>query len=286
MEPSRNFDPKHLFLLRHGGLIGGAAMLSLFAVLIACKTADTGGDSTDMPDEPVAMKGDYEVRWEERPFEEVATSCYNCHETLSRQYGRPAREHITSAHYRATVTCHECHGGDPTQDDIDLAHNLEMGFVATLEAEEMNTNCGSCHAKEVEFFVASKHYPDHEGVRKVTCVECHGSHDIGARREDFLWTKNCAQCHDLEQVPDLPASLVAMTDSKDALHTALRQLRFKLNNQPFPPEVMEPYREVRQLSADVVHKTHAEGIDAQMNEIVEKNKALEAKIMGLVNQGS
>src|SRR5690242_16233019 len=90
-------------------------ILIVIAALIASRSA-TSADSAS------ASKPAYEKRWEERPFQAQVTSCYNCHETLARHLGRPAREHITSAHYRATVTCNECHGGDPTQDDEDLAH--------------------------------------------------------------------------------------------------------------------------------------------------------------------
>ncbi|MBI3736714.1 cytochrome c3 family protein [Candidatus Sumerlaeota bacterium] len=242
------------------------------------KESPKSGDAQAKAEPKPAAKTAYEKRWEERPFHEVVSSCYNCHETLARQFGRPARDHITSAHFRASVTCNECHGGDPTKDDTEGAHNKEMGFIGKLKPEGMIERCGKCHQHEVKLFTASKHFPDHDGVEKVTCVQCHGSHDIGARPEAFKWSAQCAKCHALDQVPDLPTELVAMTDSKDALHASLRKLRYKLNNQPFPPEIMDSYREVRQLSADVIHATKAQGIKETMDQIIAKNKALAEKI--------
>ena len=72
-----------------------------------------------------------------------------------------------------------------------------------------------------------------------------------------------------------------MMESKDVLHDEVRLLRRKLDNQPFPESKMEPYREVRQLTADVVHATQAEGIDDRMAMIAEKNKALAEKVAAM-----
>lgn len=278
-------DQAHL----HAKLLG-AIFLAMIVVTVACQRTDESDKSSDAqakaakPEAPKVVKAAYEKRWESRPFEQMTSSCYNCHETLSRRWGRPARDHITSSHFRAAVACHECHGGDHMQDDMEAAHDEAKGFIGGIDPQEMTQRCGVCHTKEVATFTASKHFPDHEGVRKVTCVECHGSHDVGARPDTFLWTANCAQCHDLETVPDLPAELKLMTDSKDEVHAALRELRTKLNNQPFPAEIMEPYREVRQLSADVVHATQATDIKATMDTIIAKDKALIEKIKAATAQ--
>ncbi len=267
----------------------GLLPLLLILVVVACQTAADKSDSTDKTDKPKqtdtansesasATKAVYEKRWEERPFEAISNSCFNCHETLARQHGRPARDHITSAHFRATVSCQECHGGDPTKDDSEEAHNKEMGYIGKMTSDDMNERCGKCHTHEVATFKASKHFPDHEGVDKVTCMLCHGSHDIGARPESFKWTANCAQCHATGKSPVLPAEIIAMTDSKDALHDALRQLRYKLTNKPFPKEIMDPYREVRQITADIVHATKAKEIKESLDLFQAKNAALTEKI--------
>lgn len=228
----------------------------------------------------------YEKRWEAREFKPVASTCYTCHETQDRKLGKPAHQHITSAHYRAAVTCHECHGGDHTLDDIDKAHDKAKGFIGKLDAKGMTDRCGKCHAHEVQTFVASKHFPEHEGVRQVTCIECHGSHDIGAgtRPPEFAWQNTCANCHGLDNVKKLPADLVAMMTNKTEVYEKMRALRLKLNNAPYPPEVMEPYREVRQMSADIVHATKHKGIGKELTEIVAKSKALEDKIVKATGQ--
>lgn len=285
MFPSSGIRSRILHLAaRHPGLMLLCFFLTLG--LAACKTGGSGGSKgggeakAAPPAAPKTAPAAYEKRWEERPFVEQTTSCYNCHETLSKEYGRPAKEHITSAHFRAVVTCNECHGGDPSSDDIDLAHAEDKGFIGKLNSEDMNHRCGTCHQAEVKSFAASKHFPEHEGVRRVTCLECHGAHDIGARPATFKWPANCAQCHDLENVPDLPADLVAMLGTKDAMQAKLRDLRTLLLNKPYPADVMEPYREVRQLSADIVHATKAQGVSDILAKISAKNGELEKTIAG------
>jgi len=223
---------------------------------------------------------DYELRWEEREFREIRSACFDCHETISRRYGRPARQHITSAHYRAAVTCHECHGGDPEAEEEETAHDLDKGFLGVLELPEMLQRCGVCHRHEVRTFIESKHHAEYEGVQRVTCMSCHGAHDLGAgaRPPEFSWPATCAECHDLENVADLPPELTGMLARKDAAYARLRELRIRLSNRPFDPDVMEPLRAVRQRSADLIHATRAEGIQAALQEIVTRTEALEATI--------
>lgn len=265
-------------------ILAGVAMGTVACLRSDEKPAEAKAETTKAaPTAPTASKAAYEKRWEEREFKPVASSCYNCHETLARANGRPAREHITSAHFRAAVTCHECHGGNPKADEHDMAHDEKMGFIGKLDAAGMLDRCGKCHQHEVTTFKASKHFPEHQGVRQVTCFECHGAHDIGARPPTFSWTANCAQCHDLEAVPDLPAELVAVMKGKDTLQARLRDLRIKNDNKPFDPKVMDLNREVRQKSADIVHATRAKEIGEETAQIVAKEKSLEdliAKSLG------
>ena len=219
----------------------------------------------------------YEVRWEEREFTRIRSSCVGCHETLSRELGQPVRHHLTSAHFRSSVTCHECHGGDPTNEDEEASHSLDHGFLGKLTHDEMLERCGSCHEHEVDLFTFSLHGPEHEGVRRVTCIECHGSHDIGAgaRPLEFSWAVTCADCHDLPAISDLPENLIAMLTAKDSLYTKMRELRRATYNEPFDPAVMEPFREIRQLSADLVHDTIVEDIGETLSKINSKTAALE-----------
>lgn len=271
-----------LRLMRRPLLLAGGLLVPLFTFL-ALTIGPIGPISPILGNAAFAAENptvNYEKRWEEREFEEVSTTCMGCHETLPRKLGKPSREHITSAHFRAVVTCNECHGGDPTTDDEEAAHSIEKGFIGKLDAKMMLDRCGTCHVQEVKLFTGSKHFPEHKEARQVTCQECHGSHDIGAgsRAPEFEWATNCKSCHDLESVPDLPPDLIAMMTQKSEVYQKMRELRLKLNNQPFPPEIMEPYREIRQLSADIVHATQAQGIGKQVAEIMSKTKAFEATL--------
>jgi hypothetical protein len=266
------------------------AVVALAAVVVgAClRSGDPPPSAEPTPPGDVALaqavpKGDYELRWEVRPFHQPVSSCFNCHETISREMGRPVREHVTSAHYRASVTCHECHGGDPAAEAEDAAHSLEAGFIGKLERADMLRKCGECHQTAVRLFQSSRHAPETRGVRRVTCIECHGAHDLGAgaRTPDFSWRRTCLDCHELPEVVDLPPELNEIVAIEDEIHQRMRRLRFALNNDPYPPRVMEPYREFRQRTSDLIHATLAIGIDEDAAEIEARAAKLKAALDGV-----
>lgn len=274
--------------LRSSSLRRMCAVAAALAMGLAFWAAARGGSAQDAagakPDagaKPQDAAPPYAKRWEDHPFtERVAGSCFNCHETIAAKPGRPARLHLTGAHYRAGVTCQDCHGGDPTAQEDKQAHDESKGWLkaAKFDLAAMNERCGKCHQQEVETFNKSKHIHDYENVRKLNCATCHTSHQAGAPTRNMSWGKTCNECHSLEDVPDLPKELVAMMASQDEVHARLRKLRYKLFNMPYPADVMEPYRQVRQLSADLVHATRAKQSQAVGGQVIDRDKALIEKI--------
>lgn len=272
-----NTGPSGTGSLRRILMTFGAAALGLCAwAAVKTGAAQDAAAGAAAPAAPA-----YEKRWEDHPFvDRPGGSCFNCHETISGKWGRPARLHLTSAHYRAGITCQDCHGGDATKQEEKEAHDLAKGWVAgtKFDLAAMNERCGKCHQKEVETFNESSHIHDYEDVRKLDCSTCHTAHQVGAPTRSMSWSATCQECHSLEDVPDLPKELASMIASKDQLHTKLRKLRFKLFNQPFPAEVMEPFRDVRQRSADVVHATKTKQIAPVTNYVIEGDAKLAALI--------
>ena len=63
--------------------------------------------------------------------------------------------------------------------------------------------------------------------------------------------------------------------AKDSLQAKMRDLRMKNDNKPYDPKVMDLHRELRQMSADIVHATQAQGIGEATAQIAAKSKSLE-----------
>ncbi|MHC5003643.1 MAG: multiheme c-type cytochrome, partial [Planctomycetota bacterium] len=74
--------------------------------------------------------------------------CVDCHkkesQALYQQWG-------SSKHYRANVGCFECHAAEPGDPDA-MRHYDQT--IATIVSPK---DCGRCHSKEVEEFLASHH---------------------------------------------------------------------------------------------------------------------------------
>ncbi|MFH0794439.1 MAG: hypothetical protein V2A74_10450, partial [bacterium] len=77
--------------------------------------------------------------------------CRVCHATLAdERLSSPVRWLEYDRHARAGMGCADCHGGDPTANEIVGAHDLKKGFVGVPSPEEITEICGHCH-RDAEF---------------------------------------------------------------------------------------------------------------------------------------
>lgn len=274
-------DERRCFLLLAAAVALGA--LVAFGVSACLRPSDDdigsnveSGESDEAGERSETAPLDYEIRWPQSELTQDRSSCMACHETLSRRWGRPARDHVRGAHFRASVSCADCHGGDADEDEPDLAHSLEADFAGRLDSAMMIDRCARCHATAVETFVASRHQAQSLVSREVTCLVCHGAHDIGAgsRPASVSWLKTCNDCHALDSVPYLPSSMISMLTEKDVLDARLRELRRGVGSGDYPSEITEKFRAIRQRSGDLVHATRAENIAPATAEIASRTAVL------------
>jgi hypothetical protein len=141
------------------------------------------------------------------------SSCVSCHTDYQD-------EMKASVHSRHDVTCHDCHGGDPSQDDQALAMSKEAGFLGVPDKLQIAEKCGSCHANvEVMNFygvptdqlaryktsVHGKRLFNDNDMQVAVCSDCHGYHDILpiADPQSSVYPTNvpttCTRCHDDEK---------------------------------------------------------------------------------------
>jgi len=144
-------------------------------------------------------------------------ACVECHSQLGDKLGAPVSQLPESVHGKAGLSCADCHGGDPTADDMDAAMSPMEGYRGAPEPAEVPRFCGRCHSDERYMRRYRPRIPvDQEkaywtsmhgtllkrGDTKVAqCVSCHGSHEIRAvndPRSTVYPTRvplTCKKCH-------------------------------------------------------------------------------------------
>ncbi len=123
--------------------------------------------------------------------------CIECHGGLSGQLGEiPTAEWHTSVHATHRVSCHDCHGGDPT--DYVEAMSPDRGFIGVPDYAEVPAFCGRCHVGVEEDYRASLHGQMLE-FGGPNCVSCHESHAVQVATIDLINEVSCSRCHSYDK---------------------------------------------------------------------------------------
>lgn len=137
------------------------------------------------------------------------TVCIQCHAGLEERLAAPVAEWSTSVHAENGISCHDCHGGDPT--DFAMAMNPENGFLGAPDYEEVPDFCGQCHVGVAKEYKAGAHGKALE-QGGAQCVVCHGNHAVKKASLDLINEETCTQCHSYERAALIKLSL-AETDA-------------------------------------------------------------------------
>ena len=141
-----------------------------------------------------------------------ADQCLVCH---LDQESKEALAYRADIHYLRGVSCADCHGGDRTSDDQDVAMSRGKGFIGVPKAQDIPRVCGACHgagggALQARFKLEDVHGEFQESVHGRAleanaagpqCVSCHGIHNISpvddARSPVHAShvIDTCAKCH-------------------------------------------------------------------------------------------
>lgn len=119
-------------------------------------------------------------------------SCFECH-GVEEGTSVVFKDDI---HYRYGISCADCHGGDPKEDEGNLAMSASRGFKVRVTREGTPEFCGRCHGDAA---VMSKYKPGlrtdqlalyrqsvhgellaQANRKAANCVDCHGVHNIRA----------------------------------------------------------------------------------------------------------
>ena len=190
-----------------------------------------------------------------------ANGCMLCHQ---RAGDESSRLFAGSVHARRGFTCDACHGGDAKAREKQAAH--AGSFIGKPSAVEQLAVCGACHTQPAADFKTSLHFPKNFETPRVTCGDCHGAHAVGSAARDFSFAVFCTNCHGLEYLPELPASLRGLLQIADGENRSIA--RFRAWGREPQGELLTTRREVRRRLGGLVHRTDLAHVAERAPEII------------------
>ena len=159
------------------------------------------------------------------------STCVQCHQAQNDDLQRPVTLSAVDIHFKNGLSCHDCHGGDPTV-GIDTggpedAMSKKKGYIGWPARKDIARLCSSCHSK-VEFmrrynprarvdqyteYLTSVHGQKYQAgdMKVATCTDCHGAHGIRAVADPNspVYAPNVAStcAHSMPPVHSVPGKL-------------------------------------------------------------------------------
>lgn len=150
-------------------------------------------------------------------------SCIECHSQLEDELLKPVKSFQQDIHNQSGLSCADCHGGNPAEEDIDLAK--DSTFKGKPARKDIPEFCAGCHSNasymkaynpslrvdQLTLYWTSYHGQRlKKGDEKVAvCIDCHGVHGIQSASSPKAWTfpwnvpATCGRCHsDKEYMKD------------------------------------------------------------------------------------
>jgi predicted CXXCH cytochrome family protein len=163
----------------------------------------------------------------------LESTCISCHKQLSEAALEPTK-HLDDIHFLRGLSCHDCHGGDPTKggdDDPAAAHDEKKGWKGKPTRLQIPLFCAKCHADAaymktfnpaIRVDQLSEYRTSMHGKRNAmgddktaVCIDCHGVHGIRAIKDPrskvhpLQVADTCAHCHNNSELMakyDLPTN--------------------------------------------------------------------------------
>jgi len=209
----------------------------------------------------------------------------------------PAEGFNADVHKQFGLGCQDCHGGNPAQDDVNLAK--DRTFKGSPEKAKIPEFCGSCHSDsatmrkfnpslrvdQLTLYWTSRHGQllkkgDTDGA---VCTDCHGVHGIQPanfpKSQVFPWNipQTCGRCHSsADTMKAYGISVRQVDDYKQSVHARALIEKKNLsapvcndchgNHGAAPPEVTSiafVCRQCHPSAGDLFSKSpHKEAFDA------------------------
>lgn len=189
----------------------------------------------------LALAASSALAWAQQSLAGGKNSCLECHANLEDNLGRPAHIFENDIHAQNGFTCVDCHGGDPSSDDMEVSMSPSRGFLAKISRQRTPEMCGRCHGDPN---VIHKFKPQQRvdqlvqyrtsihgkrlaaGDEKVAnCIDCHSVHDIREVRHalspvhPLKLPGTCGKCHaDTEHMSGYEIPTTQLADYQRSIH--------------------------------------------------------------------
>ncbi len=156
------------------------------------------------------------------PAQTTETVCIQCHGAQPGRLGAPVKLWKESIHAVNGISCHNCHGGDPT--DMAMSMSPARGFLGAPKDKSIPGFCGRCHLGVKEDYLASAHGRA-LGRGGPQCVTCHGNHKVKTASPDLINRQSCTRCHDFGRAEEIKAAVTDTDRRISELEQSLAGLR-------------------------------------------------------------
>ena len=188
------------------------------------------------------------------------TVCIQCHAGQEGSLGEPVDQCRSSVHAANGISCHDCHGGDPT--DFAMAMSPERGFIGAPDYAEVPAFCGRCHLGVMEDYLDSAHGRALESGGP-QCVLCHGNHEIQMATIDLINEESCSRCHDYERATQVKQAIAATETTLQTLESSVASLhRVGIDVERIKADLFAKRNSFRRL----FHTVELEKIKTQTNQ--------------------
>jgi hypothetical protein len=207
------------------------------------------------------------------------TVCLQCHGGQQGRLGAPVGLWRKSVHAANGISCHDCHGGDPT--DFANAMSPEKGFLGAPAEEKIPAFCGRCHVGVLEDYRTSKHGLA-LGKGGPQCVTCHGNHAVVKASLALINEKDCTRCHDFARAKTIKEALTATDAMISGLEEDLSALhRVGISVKEMRGEVFDQRNKFHRLFHSVdVEKVRSEtaGFQAALGKIRDQVEVIQGDL--------
>ena len=143
-------------------------------------------------------------------------TCATCHTAIDNENHDLVGQWTASVHGQNGVACADCHGGDPTSDQVTVAMDPAKGFKGVPGRTDTVALCGTCHSdveRMRQYQIPTDQYAKYKtsvhgerllnsnDTRVAICTDCHGTHDVKKASDPTakVYPLNvpalCASCH-------------------------------------------------------------------------------------------
>jgi predicted CXXCH cytochrome family protein len=120
-----------------------------------------------------------------------ADQCLNCHQDLD---DKPSQQFLEDVHYKAGLSCKNCHGGNEKSDDMEISMSKSAGFIGVPSLNKISEICAKCHSDSeyMKKYNSKIHTGQFENIKEsvhgklaingrgmiLQCTTCHNAHGI------------------------------------------------------------------------------------------------------------